>query len=239
MLHPVGDLPAGVYWRRRALVAALALSVVGGGGWLASSAGAGSAPDTRVASSTTDVEPTLDAPSLDQVVPSLAAVVTPADAAPTAADPVPTETPADVPVAADPPAPTLTAGQPCTDDMIAVDVVPPAPQAAVGNKPTFTLVVTNTSPVPCTRSLDAGLREVVLLDAAGARVWGSNDCFPEVSSDPRTLAVGEAVSFPVQWGGLTSEPTCTAPRVNPAAGGYQLQGRLDTKTGGTTAFTLV
>ena len=70
--------------------------------------------------------------------------------------------------------------------------------------------------MPCTRSLDAGLREIVLLDAAGTRVWGSNDCFPEPSSEPRTLAAGEAVSFPVQWGGLTSEPTCTAARVEPA-----------------------
>ena len=57
-------------------------------------------------------------------------------------------------------------------------------------------MVTNTSAVPCTRSLDNGLQEVVLLDAAGTRVWGSNDCFPEVSSDPRTLAPGEAVALP-------------------------------------------
>jgi hypothetical protein len=130
-------------------------------------------------------------------------------------------------------------GQACADDMIAVDVVPEAPQAAVGSKPTFTLVVTNTSSVPCTRSLDAGLREVVLLDAAGARVWGSNDCFPEVSSDPRTLAVGEAVSFPLQWGGRTSTPGCATPRTDPPAGSYTLQGRLGTKVGTPAPFVLV
>jgi hypothetical protein len=33
----------------------------------------------------------------------------------------------------------------------------------------------------------------------------------------------------VVWGGLTSEPTCTVPRVPPAAGAYALRGRLDTK----------
>ena len=57
------------------------------------------------------------------------------------------------------------------------------------------------------RTLDKGLQEIVLLDGAGNRVWGSNDCFPEASSDVRTLAPGEALAFPLVWGGLTSEPT--------------------------------
>lgn len=38
MLHPVGPLPAAVYWRRRVLVLLLAGAVVGGGGWLATTA---------------------------------------------------------------------------------------------------------------------------------------------------------------------------------------------------------
>jgi hypothetical protein len=102
-------------------------------------------------------------------------------------------------------------------------------QVPLGAKPTFELVATNVSAVPCVRALDKGLQELVLLDAAGNRVWGSNDCFPETSADLRTLAPGEAVSLPVLWSGLTSEPTCTAPRVAPAAGTYVVRGRLDTK----------
>ncbi len=234
MLHPVGELPAGVYWRRRALVLGIALSVAGGGGWLASSVGSATAPATPAAAA---ASPSLGAPSLEQVVPSLASVQTPAEAAATTTAPVPEPTPEPTPEPA--PAPGPAEGLPCADDALAVDVVPEAPQAVVGTKPTFTLVVTNTAAVSCTRSLDAGLREVVLLDAAGARVWGSNDCFPETSSEPRTLAAGEAVSYPVQWGGLTSEPTCTVPRVNPPAGAYQLQGRLDTRVGNPTPLTLV
>ena len=229
MLHPVGELPAGVYWRRRALVLGIALSVVGGGGWLASSVGSGTTPVTATTASA--ATPSLGAPSLEQVVPSLAAVQTPAEPAPVTTGPAPAPEPVT-------PAGPVE-GQPCADDVLAVDVVPEAPQAAVGSKPTFTLVVTNTAGVSCTRSLDAGLREVVLLDATGTRVWGSNDCFPEQSSEPRTLAAGEAVSFPVQWGGLSSEPTCTAARVNPPAGAYQLQGRLDTRVGNATPFSLV
>src|SRR6059036_2584552 len=34
VLHPVGRLPAAVYWRRRLMVLVLLLAVLGGGGWL-------------------------------------------------------------------------------------------------------------------------------------------------------------------------------------------------------------
>ena len=88
------------------------------------------------------------------------------------------------------------------------------------------------------RVLDAGLQEVLLLDAAGNRVWGSNDCFPETDSDTRTLAPGESVAFPLTWGGLTSEPSCTAERTTPEPGQYVLRGRLDTEVSADVPFTL-
>jgi hypothetical protein len=112
--------------------------------------------------------------------------------------------------------------------MIGLEVRTPG-TAAVGSKPTFELLVSNLSAVPCVRALDKGLQELLLLDSAGNRIWGSNDCFPEASSDPRTIAPGETVTIPLVWGGLTSEPTCTAPRSNPPAGNYVVRGRLDTK----------
>ena len=130
------------------------------------------------------------------------------------------------------------AGGACSDDMIAVDVRPETPSAPVGGTPTFDLVVTTVSPVPCVRVLDKGLQEIVMLDGAGNRVWGSNDCFPEASSDQRTLQPGEAAVFPVLWSGLSSSPGCATARVNPAAGGYVLLGRLDTKPSAEAPFTL-
>ena len=110
--------------------------------------------------------------------------------------------------------------------------------AALGSTPTFELVVSNGSAVPCVRALDKGLQEIVLVDGSGNRLWGSNDCFPEASSDVRTLAPGEALAFPMVWAGLTSEPTCTAPRGTPEAGPYLLRARLDTKVSPDAPLTL-
>jgi hypothetical protein len=216
VLHPVGKLPAAVYWRRRLLLLAGVLAVLGGAAWLvvtvvAGRDGAGSA------SAATRQRPV---PALERVVPPFTAIATPTPPSITAAIPA-----ADAVAAA----PAPVAGGPCTDDMIALEVRAPA-GAAVGSKPTFELVVSNTSAVPCVRALDKGLQEIQLFDSSGNRVWGSNDCFPEQSSDPRTLAPGEVVSVPIVWGGLTSEPTCTAPRAGPTPGNYLVRARLDTKS---------
>lgn len=222
VLHPVGKLPAAVYWRRRLLLLALVVAVLGGGAWLAVSllAARDSASGASTAASTRPV------PALERVVPSLSAVATPTPPlVPTAA------------VAAPPAVPVPVAGGPCTDDMIGLEVRTPG-SAAVGSKPTFELLVSNVSAVPCVRALDKGLQELQLIDLSGNRIWGSNDCFPEASSDPRTLAPGEVVTIPLVWGGLTSEQTCTAARVAPAAGNYVVRGRLDTKTSPDVPFTL-
>jgi hypothetical protein len=109
----------------------------------------------------------------------------------------------------------------------------------VGSKPTFTLVVANISAVPCVRALDKGLQEIVLLDAQGHRTWGSNDCFPEASSDHRLLAPHQAVAFPIVWGGLTSAPGCKAARVRPHPGAYVLRGRIGGKSSPNTPVRLV
>jgi hypothetical protein len=201
------------------------LAVAGSGTWLTLWLLTARADDgTRSAASSSAVP----VPALEQVVPSPPTIVLPTPPDPAARAAAAQATPA---------VPLPTPGGPCTDDMIGLEVRSPG-SAAVGSKPTYELVVTNVSAVPCVRALDKGLQEIQLYDGAGARLWGSNDCFPEVSSDLRTLAPGEAVSFPVVWGGLTSEPSCTAPRDTPAPGNYTLTGRLDTKVTSPAALTL-
>jgi hypothetical protein len=219
VLHPVGPLPAAVYWRRRVLVLTLLLSVLGGGGWVGYAVATGRFDDgTTTVAATSAVPPAT--PALERVVPSLAGVKVPTVAASTTAA-----------------ASSTAAAGPCTDDMIAVEVRGPA-SVAVGTQGTFALVVTNAAAVPCVRSFDKRLQELVLFDAAGNRVWGSNDCLAETSSDPRTLAPGEAASFSVEWSGLTSEPTCTASRMPPPPGAYLLEGRLDTKGSAAAPLTI-
>ncbi|SOE00770.1 MucR family transcriptional regulator [Blastococcus haudaquaticus] len=213
MWHPVGELPARVYWRRRLVVLIVLLGVLGGAGWLGFTLLAGRDDDAAAS----DASRPLPEPALARVVPSLSAVATP--------DPPPV-TPAAAAAQAAAPAPT--AGGSCTDAMLALEVRTPR-TAAVGSKPTFELAVGNVSAVPCVRPLDKNLQEIVMFDAAGTRVWGSNDCFPEATVDARTLAPGEVVTVPLVWSGLTSEPTCTAERVAPAPGTYVLRARLDTK----------
>ena len=216
MLHPVGPLPAAVYWRRRLVLLLVLLVVLGGGGWLGVTLLSG-AGDTAAAAGSTP-PPVVGTPALDRVVPSLAGVQTPTPPPSTTAPPA--EAPA---------APAQEAGAPCGDDVIALEVRTPGTVPS-GAGPVFELVVTNTAAVPCTRVLDAQLQEMVLLDGAGARLWGSNDCQPGNSSDTRTLAPGEQVVFPLTWSGLTSEPTCSAARVPVAPGTYVVRARLDTKT---------
>ena len=225
MLHPVGPLPAAVYWRRRLVVLVVLLAVVAGLAW-----GAAALLDGRAQGGTSSGAATpTELPALERVVPSVTALRTPE---------VPATRPAPPPSAPKPVAtPAAAPGGPCTDDMLALEVRTPG-QAAVGSKPTFELVVANSSTVPCVRALDKELQEMVLVDATGARVWGSNDCFPESSDEPRLLAPGESVVVPLVWGGLTSEPTCTAPRVTPPPGSYVVRGRLDTKASGDAPLVL-
>jgi hypothetical protein len=225
--HPVGALPAAVYWRRRVMVLVLLLALLGGLGWggyllvTRTDDGDAAAAGSTVSSSTRP-------PRLERVVPSMAGVATP----------TPPELPAgdDAATAAVAPAGPV-AGDPCSDEMLAVEVRTPAVVAA-GSKPTFELLVANVAAVPCVRALDKGLQELLLLDLAGNRLWGSNDCFPEVTSDTRTLAPGETVTFPVVWGGLSSEPTCTAARSPLAPGSYLLRGRLETKLSADAPLTI-
>ncbi len=216
VLHPVGPLPVAVYWRRRLVVLVLLLVVLGGGGWLAVTLLTGSEDSAAAAGSTSS--PAAGTPALDRVVPSLAGILTPTP---------PPSTPPPPPAAPAPP--VQQPGAPCGDDVIALEVRAPGAVPS-GTLPVFELVVTNTATVPCTRVLDKQLQEMVLLDGAGTRLWGSNDCQPETSADTRTLAPGEQVAFPLTWSGLTSEPSCTAARVPLAPGSYVLRARLDTKT---------
>ena len=210
------------------MVLTLLLAVLGGGGWLgiALLSGGSGGPEAAGGAAATSASPA-STPALERVVPSRASVQTP---------PPPTSSTAATPPVTPAPAGPQP-GDPCSDDMIAVAVRAPASVPA-GSGPTIELLVTNVSAVPCVRALDQELQEIVLVDTAGARLWGSNDCQPEASDDVRTLAPGEVAAFPLVWSGLSSEPSCAAARTPMPPGQYVLRGRLDTKPSPDTPLTL-
>src|SRR3954447_7789241 len=82
VFHPVGPLPAAVYWRRRLLVLTLIVSVFGGGGWFAYAASTSTGwPTFTTAAASTSVPAPIGTPALERVVPSLASVQVPTVAA--------------------------------------------------------------------------------------------------------------------------------------------------------------
>ncbi|MFP5372667.1 MAG: MucR family transcriptional regulator, partial [Actinomycetes bacterium] len=91
MLHPVGDLPAAVYWRRRVMVLVVLLAVLGGIGWLGVALVRADGGTTNASSAS--VGSPAPPPALERVVPSVSAVATPtppevpAEAPPSAASP--------------------------------------------------------------------------------------------------------------------------------------------------------
>ena len=97
------------------------------------------------------------------------------------------------------------------------------PAYAAGEKPVLILSVVNKSTAACIRDLDAVGQELLVFDAAGNRLWSSNDCYPEKSNDTKTLAAGQKIDFSVTWSGKVSEPTCTAPRPKLGSGTYVTQ----------------
>jgi hypothetical protein len=149
-------------------------------------------------------------------------------------DLTPRAAPVATPVAVPPTGPV-----PCTNAMTGVTGEIDQPSHKVGDHPVLRLVVTNTSPQPCVRDLDASRQEIVVWSGDGkARLWSSNDCGNAGSPDLRTLIPGQPVAFAVTWAGRTSTPGCAAARTVVPAGSYRVMTRLDDDISAPTPFQL-
>jgi hypothetical protein len=149
-------------------------------------------------------------------------------------DLTPRPAPVATPVAVPPTGPV-----PCTNAMTGVTAEIDQPTHKVGEHPVLRLVVTNTSPQPCVRDLDASRQEIVVWSGDGKlRLWSSNDCGNAGSPDLRTLIPGQPVAFAVTWAGRTSTPGCAAARTVVPAGSYRVMTRLDDDISAPTPFQL-
>jgi hypothetical protein len=232
VLHPVGPLPASVYWRRRAVAFAGVVGVLllfwavlaggGGDGGPARAAAVGSPSPSAPASGQTSVDPSVD-PS------GLTASPATNDPGRAADDDGPAGGSAPAPTSRQPAPRPTAAPKPCTDAELRLTVSPAQPAYLVGQAPVLRLQVRNVATVACSRDLGAALQEVVLYHGT-TRLWSSNDCYPEGQRDLELMRPGVQYTFPVTWSGLSSQPKCFGARTRVGAGSYALVGRLGSLT---------
>lgn len=217
MLHPIGSLPPGAYWRRRVLVIGAALAAVlllvltvrtlrAGGG------------STNADAASSSPRATGEPSSAGATAQSTVAVAQ--------------STPASSPAASG-----TVAGAPCASAELKIAAVTSAAAYKVGDQPVLSLVVTNTGKAPCVQNLADSQIELRVYNGA-ARVWGSHDCKVEPGSDLETLPAGKAIQRDVTWSGFSSQPLCAGTRTKVGAGTYTLYTLLSRNQGSLAQFTI-
>jgi hypothetical protein len=226
MLHPVGNLPARVYWRRRLVFVGLPLLGIILLLWAALSGG-GDHPSARNTASTT-------------TRPSTSAATTPAQPRDSASIGVSTTTPKPTSpaVTSAPSAPVTPAVRKgyCAVADLTVTAATAKKSYAVKSKPELSMLVTNTSAAPC--KLDAADNTEWRVYSGDARVWGSHDCAVQSGANVITLAARQPVRLSISWSGLTSLPKCAGTRLAVQAGTYKLYAYLDGKASPATTFAI-
>ena len=220
MLHPIGSLPPGVYWRRR--LAAVALLVV-------------------VILLLAVTVHALTGRSKSTTPPAAAATTTP----PTGPGTTPATTPvtsaagttSSIATHSATPTATSTAPKMCTKSQLKVAAATSAASYPVGSEPVMEIEVTNTGPTACVQDLADPQIELRIYNGA-ARVWGSHDCKITPGTDLETLPVNEAIVKTIQWSGLSSEPNCAGIRQRVGAGTYTLYAYLAGTQGTTVKFAI-
>ena len=232
----VGPLSPGVYWRRRAAVAAVLVAVLFGFTTCATrnsdassqsaAAKATASPGPSVTASPRAAQASASAAPVDSASPKAAA---PDAVAPGAAAPAET-----VPDAKGGPAPM------CTDHQLELTATLGSKAKTVrsGTMPKLHLIVRNTGATACRRDLGADEQELRVMDGT-RRLWSSDDCQPLSGSAVWTLAPGAKRTYTLTWSGKDSTPGCTEVRKRVEPGRYDLVARLSTMMSDRTTFTIV
>lgn len=226
----VGPLPTAVYWRRRAVLLG-AMLIVATMLWVSCSQVSTSAPPAATKSPQPSTPVTASGSAAGLLTP-----ITPGsmDVLPsiTTASTVPPAGPAGNP----PPAPVAVSA--CTDAEMAVTPAADQGTAKRGATLRFSLKVKNISTRSCTRDLGADPQELYLQQGT-AKVWSSDACNPLHTTNVQTLAAGDEQAFYVQWKGKSNTAGCDETKWTiPAAGKYQLFGRLGAKVSEPFVLTL-
>ncbi|MGI5246571.1 hypothetical protein [Dactylosporangium sp. CA-139066] len=209
MKMTVGPLPAGVYWRRRAIVGGVVL-VAAILLWTSCGGGDDPAGQTRMAASagpevTSEPATTLQVPTVGDTSTSSAPPVTVTSAA----------------------APSTASAPPCADADLSLVAVPDQVVQFRGAYLKFTLKVKNITNHDCTRDIGPDFQELYL-QVAAVKVWSSDDCNAPKGKEVQVLKPNIELAFTNNWDGKATNNGCTSKAV-PPAGKYELVARLDTK----------
>lgn len=202
LLHPVGPLPAGIYWRRRAVVLAAVVALLVLVGVIASAAGGSATQKSHGTASATVGQ----GPSGDAAPSALgAATERPATPRPSTSGTA-TSGPETSAPASSRPAATSSAGTgACAEATLALSFAVGADSYPSGALPHFVVTVTNRAAFACTRDLGPAAAVITVVSGSD-RIWSSGDCPspPEV----RTLKPGVALPLASSWDRLRSLAGC-------------------------------
>ncbi|GAA1880237.1 hypothetical protein [Asanoa iriomotensis] len=224
----VGPLPPAVYWRRRAIVLGAAVVVIflivqSCSGGDASSVGADrnsptSAPAGAPQTTETLLRPQTDPPDQEE-------------------DPT-EEPPASNPAPQTGEAPPADDGS-CTDAEMLITPVPEATSAQRGSTIVIRLRIKNIGKRTCSRDVGADQQELYIKKGA-AKVWSSDTCGNVKGSDVQPFTPNFEREYRVDWNGhdVSKCANNLADGPIPAAGDYQVFGRLATKTSNPVKLTL-
>ena len=234
MLHPVGNLPAHVYWRRRLFFVVLPVIGIALIAWALLSSGGGHSSPSNTASTTTKPSSgpttTTPPPTRDSGSISVGTTAPSTTAATTTAVKTPVTSAVSSSVAAS--GKGFCAAQDLT---VASGVAHPS--FAVNSKPVLYMPVTNVGTTPC--KLDVADKHVEWRVYTGdVRVWGSHDCAVQAGSSVVTLVAQQTIRLSITWSGLTSLPGCKGSRLAVQAGTYRLYAYLNGERSAATTFTI-
>jgi len=216
MLHPVGNLPPSVYWRRRIALFASLVVLIALTAWVLRS-GDSETPARAGGTSPHTSAPTTPSVSIGQ--PTSSTATTPTTATNTAS------------------ASTTSGPQRCKASQLQVSAVVGKPSYHVGDQPTVMLQVTNNGPRACVQDLADSQIELRVYNGE-SRVWGSHDCQIQPGVTDRTLAVDQPVRVSIVWSGLSSQPHCAGTRQRVGAGTYTLYALLSGHDGQAAQFSI-
>ena len=199
VVHPVGPEQPQVYWRRRVMLAVVALitlviivrSLTGGGDTAA--AVATSTPAASQPAAT-------PAPSLEVASP----------------------TPETIQPTADPTVPPVGEGE-CSDADTSIRVLVDRETTAVGEGVHIKMIVKNISDKTCKRDVGSGANEVTVISGP-ALIWSTDHCNASTEKDLQEFAPGQEWSVNVVWIGKQTAKGCKV-RNMAEPGAYWAHGR--------------